>query len=82
MTFDDVESLPVAQQITLSASDLNKGSIIPLKKVKFQKVLDLVLFVESNTGHDDTTEISSFHCFGSPVQVTKMADLKKQPEPE
>ena len=78
MTFDDVDSLPVSQELKITANDLKKGSIIVLKKVKFQKVFDLTLFVESNVGDTDQTDISAFHCFGIPVQVTKMADLKKQ----
>jgi len=70
--FEDVEDASaIVQKFTLTADDVSKGKIIPLRYVKFQIVHSLHIFVSSNAGEADTTRIDGIEIFGSLNEVQK-----------
>jgi len=70
--FEDVEDeSAVVQTLHLTAEDVSKGTVIPLRYVKFQNVHSLHIFVSSNAGEADTTRIDSIDIFGSLNEVPK-----------
>ncbi|OQR94263.1 thioredoxin-like protein [Achlya hypogyna] len=73
--FSDVVDIEPVQQIELSQEQLDAGSPIELRFVKFQRVTALTLFVEENNGGDIST-LSSLRFFGEPIAGTNMNDLK------
>jgi len=72
--FEDVEDAeePAASQVLeISEDTLKNGTRIPLRFVRFQSVNSLHIFVASNHGGEDKTNIDVIDIFGVPVQVTK-----------
>jgi len=75
--FNEVDSVPADQEITLTEADLAEGAVFNLKFVKFQKVSNLQIFVENNQGGGEVTRIDALKFYGAPEQTTNMKDLKK-----
>ena len=73
--FGDAENLPAIQ--TLSFDQIESGETIPLKYVLFQNVMSLQIFVESNHGDVDKTEIAGIELFGSAGEKMDMKEFKK-----
>ncbi|KAM3584113.1 hypothetical protein VKS41_004079 [Umbelopsis sp. WA50703] len=82
MDFDDADSVQETQTLEIKESDLDGNSIINLRFVKFQNVSSIVLFIMDNQGDEDTTQIQQLTFIGSPVETTKMGDLKKAGDDE
>jgi len=82
--FDDCEDAQepdVAQVVQFSEDSLREGSRVNLRFVRFQNVKVLSIFVGSNHGGSDETQINAIDVFGVPVQSTKdLAGLKKTEE--
>lgn len=77
--FDETDSIEATQIIELSEKDYEKdgGAIIPLRFVKFQSITNVVLFIYDNLGGEETTQLKELIFIGSPVETTKMENLKK-----
>nr|CAG8501376.1 4510_t:CDS:2 [Entrophospora candida] len=77
--FDETDSIEATQIIEVSEKDYEKdgGAIIPLRFVKFQSITNLVLFIYDNLGGEETTQLKELIFIGSPVETTKMENLKK-----
>ncbi|KAG8771396.1 Thioredoxin-like protein 1 [Ceratobasidium sp. 428] len=79
--FEDVESAaePEMAQVfeELSPEDIANSRRIPLRFVRFQSVTSLHIFVASNQGGEDETQINAIDVFGQPVETTKMAGLRQ-----
>ncbi|CAG8485796.1 13660_t:CDS:2 [Ambispora gerdemannii] len=78
--FDETDSIEETQTLELTEKDYEETSVIPLRFVKFQAVTNLVLFVQDNLGDEDTTIIKNLVFIGSPVETTKIENLKKMDE--
>ena len=73
--FEDAESLPALQ--TISYSDIISGKTIPLKVALFQNVTSIQLFVNSNKGGCDKSEMGKIKLFGSLAETMNMREFKK-----
>lgn len=62
--FSDVDSVPPAQEIDVTEAQL-AGEAIPLRFVKFQGVISLSIFIESNQGSEEVTRVSKIQLIGS-----------------
>ncbi|KAH9489583.1 Thioredoxin-like protein 1 [Bulinus truncatus] len=77
LDFDSADSMESIQMLELKPEDLKEGAIIPLKYVKLQNVLNLILFVKDNQNGADTTRIDYLGFIGSPTNTTNMAEFKR-----
>ncbi|KAI9027964.1 PITH domain-containing protein [Hyaloraphidium curvatum] len=75
--FDDVDSIPETESLTLSENDFAPNSVTPLRFVRYQSVNSLILFIGSNQGDEESTVLKQLVIYGSPIETTKMSDLKK-----
>jgi len=73
--FSDAEALPALQ--TLSYSEMISGEKIPLKVALFQNITSLQLFVDTNQGGVDTSELGKIKLFGSLAETINMREFKK-----
>lgn len=78
MGFSDTDTVPCAQEFTLTTTQLSGDQPIPLKYVKFQNVTVLSFFVESNQGGSETTKLFKLAFFGSTGETMNVAEIKKQ----
>lgn len=76
LDFSDCEDATPSQVLKLGEED-TKGTPIPLKFVKFQKVQTLTVFIESNQDDEDVTSLSNLTIIGCPIAGTNMKELKK-----
>ncbi|KAJ3155185.1 hypothetical protein HDU89_007375 [Geranomyces variabilis] len=75
--FDDADSVDPIETIELTEKDYESGAIIPLRFVKYQSVHNVNIFVKDNIGGGEVTAIKQLIFYGTPVETTKMSDLKK-----
>ncbi|TPX59706.1 hypothetical protein PhCBS80983_g02321 [Powellomyces hirtus] len=75
--FDEADSVDPTETIELTQKDYETGAVIPLRFVKYQSVHNVNIFVEDNLGGDEVTAIKQLILYGTPVETTKMGDLKK-----
>jgi len=75
--FDETDSVQETQLIELEEKDLAENAVVPLRFVKWQNVRSVVIFVGNNQGDEETTKIEQLIFIGSPIETTKMSDLKK-----
>jgi len=73
MSFDDCEDFCPTQTLTLSSAE----ATIPLQLTKFSNVSSLSVFIETNQGDEEFTQLTSLSLVGVPVHTTNMNDLKK-----
>ena len=73
LDFADAESLAAIQ--TIAFEDI--GKVVPLKYVLFQNVVSVQLFVESNKGDVDQTEIANIEFFGTAGENMNMKEFNK-----
>lgn len=73
--FDMADSLVSVQDLVVDQKDLESGSPIQLRFVKFQNVQNIQLFVKDNQSGQETTIIDHLAFIGSPVATTKMDDF-------
>ncbi|KIK09444.1 hypothetical protein K443DRAFT_671346 [Laccaria amethystina LaAM-08-1] len=80
--FEDVEDADepeVAQVLDIPKQDVQLGTPINVRYVRFQAVNSLHIFVSANHGGEDETRIDSIDVFGLPVETTKsLSGLKQQ----
>lgn len=67
--FDDASSSGGEQSFELTEAQAQGEEAVELRYVKFQKVLSLSVFIESNQGDEDETRIDSFEVLGDPGQT-------------
>lgn len=77
LDFDDAEALDAVQELELSAQDLDGQTFIPLRYMKFQNVFHLTIFVSSNQGDEETTQIRSLELVGTPKKGLQMEGFKR-----
>jgi len=77
MDFQSAESTPAVQELDLSADDVEKGTLIPLKFVKFQSVNSVTFFLVDNQTGAETTAVKYIRLIGTPVQSTNMKDFQR-----
>ncbi|KAJ3280325.1 hypothetical protein HK104_000751 [Borealophlyctis nickersoniae] len=77
LSFDEADSVEPVETIEISAKDYESNGIIPLRFVKYQSVHSLTIFVEDNLSGSDETALKQIILYGTPVETTKMSDLKK-----
>merc|ERR1712059_248515 len=65
------------QGIELSPTQLENGSIIPLKFVKFQNVQNIQFFIKDNQEGGDITRLDYLGLIGTPISTTNMDDFKR-----
>ncbi|KAG8035717.1 hypothetical protein G9C98_001145 [Cotesia typhae] len=75
--FDMADSNTSIQDLTLTAKDLEEGSPVPLRYVKFQNVMNLQIFIKDNQDGCETTQINHLAIYGSPIVTTNMGDFKR-----
>ncbi|KAL7423261.1 hypothetical protein Q5752_002561 [Cryptotrichosporon argae] len=79
LDFGDTETLPAAQELTLTEADI-RGERVDLRFVRFQNVRSLHILVKSNQEDEETTRIDSIDVFGTIAQSTEKGPLVAQPE--
>ncbi|CAO3613557.1 unnamed protein product [Cunninghamella blakesleeana] len=75
--FDDTDSVKETQTIELEPKDFEDDAIVNLRFVKFQNIVNVVLFIADNQEDEDTTALQQLIFIGSTVEQTNMGDLKK-----
>ncbi|KAF0689839.1 Aste57867_18751 [Aphanomyces stellatus] len=83
--FSDVSDIEPTQKLEWTQEQLQTGTPVELRFVKFQRVTSLTvyyslheaIFVEENHGAE-TSALSSIKLFGEGIQGTNMNDLKSQ----
>lgn len=75
--FDQAESQISVQDLLVDQKDLETGTPILLRFVKFQNVQNIQLFVKDNQSGDETTIIDHLAFIGSPIATTKMDDFQR-----
>ncbi|XP_055606650.1 thioredoxin-like protein 1 [Uranotaenia lowii] len=75
--FDQAESQISVQDLVLEEKDLENGTPVQLRYVKFQNVQNIQLFVKDNQSGDERTIIEHLAFIGSPIATTKMDDFQR-----
>jgi thioredoxin len=75
--FDEVDSVEPTQTLELTEGDYADDKLIPLRFVKWQSVSSVVIFIGSNLGEEETTQLKQLIFVGQTVETTKMDELKK-----
>ncbi|KAI9588691.1 thioredoxin-like protein 1 [Glossina fuscipes] len=75
--FDQAESMTSVQDLVLDPKDLEKGTPVNLRYVKFQNVQNIQIFVKNNQSGAEVTQIDYVGFIGSPLMTTKMNDFKR-----
>merc|ERR1712059_32368 len=77
LDFDKAMGAEPVQGIELSPTQLENGSIIPLKFVKFQNVQNIQFFIKDNQEGGDITRLDYLGLIGTPISTTNMDDFKR-----
>jgi hypothetical protein len=77
MDFNSAEQTPAVQELEFSTSDVEQGTIIPLKFVKFQNVNSISFFFVDNQTGAETTAIKYLRLIGTPLQGTNMKEFQR-----
>jgi len=77
LDFDQSSSMEPLQKLEFSGEDVSKGTPIALRYVKFQNVMNLLIFIENNQSNSEVTRIDYLSLIGSPVSATNMNDFKR-----
>jgi thioredoxin len=65
------------QELQLKPDDLNENTMAALRFVKFQNVLSVTIFVESNQGDKETSVITQLRFIGQPLEASDMKNFKR-----
>jgi len=76
VSFQDIDDYPPVQVLELSKASFAPDALVPLSAVKFQKIIGLTVFVESNHGAE-LTSFAGLKPMGSSVAGTNVSQLKK-----
>ena len=71
MSFDDCTDYPATQTLNLSSAE----ATLPLQQTKFTSVSSLTVFIESNQGDEEATQLSHLALVGVPVHTTNVRPL-------
>ena len=79
ISFESAESEKFTQEIVIEEKWIGKDGVVlvPLKYVKFQRLLKLTLFIVDNQGEQDVTRLDRLWVLGNPVDTTNMSNLQK-----
>ncbi|KAK5985378.1 hypothetical protein GCK32_002620 [Trichostrongylus colubriformis] len=77
LDFDGASSVEAVQVLEFSDKARTEPELLQLKYVKFQNVNNIQLFVESNQGGGDVTEIEQLKIFGTPLSGVNMNEFKR-----
>lgn len=77
LDFDQAESSTSVQDLVLDPKDVEGGSPVNLRYVKFQNVQNIQLFIKDNQCGGDKTQLDQLVFIGSPIVTTKMEDFKR-----
>ncbi|GBF93167.1 hypothetical protein Rsub_05898 [Raphidocelis subcapitata] len=80
MGFSDVDSVPAAHSVELTAAQIEAGEPVVLKLAKFGNVTQISVFVEDNQDGGETTRVSKIALAGWAGEVFNVAEIKKQEE--
>ncbi|KAI8814575.1 thioredoxin-like protein 1-like protein [Cladochytrium replicatum] len=76
--FDEADGLPETETLTFTEKEFDSGAALKaLRYVKYQGVHSVQLFIPGNLGDAETTVIKQLIFYGTPVETTKMTDIKK-----
>ncbi|KAJ3314350.1 Thioredoxin-like protein 1, partial [Gonapodya sp. JEL0774] len=84
--FDEADSSGVAETETITLSEKDYVSagqddlvttLVTLRYVRYQSVQTLILFVKDNLKDSEITQVNRLVFYGTPVETTKMSDLRK-----
>jgi len=75
--FNDAKRSEAVQTLEFDKKNLQDGSPVELRFVKFQNVQAISLFFTNNQSDSDQTIIKSINFFGTPIATTNMKDFKK-----
>ena len=79
--FAEAASDPAAQELELSAADAaHPGAVLPLRAARFKGVTCLGVYVSSNAGDAETTQIGALRLLGSAGETFDVAAIKKAGE--
>lgn len=73
--FNDAEGMVADQELSLTPETL--GERLELKFVKFQRVTQLAIFVESNQEDGEVSALSCIQLFGAERHTTNMNEFKR-----
>uniref|UniRef100_A0A7S0X9Y9 PITH domain-containing protein n=1 Tax=Mantoniella antarctica TaxID=81844 RepID=A0A7S0X9Y9_9CHLO len=76
LSFDNCAK-KATEQLTLTADQVTNGEQLELDFTQFQNVRVVSIFVDSNQGGGDVTNVSKIIINGAPVHTTNMSELKK-----
>lgn len=77
--FEEAEDIPATQAITLSEKDWDETgtATIPLRFVKFQNVMSLVLFIVDGDGEGEKVRLDRVRIIGETGEKREMGKLEK-----
>ncbi|XP_037573298.1 thioredoxin-like protein 1 [Dermacentor silvarum] len=75
--FDQAIGMEAVQTLELTGKDVEEGTVMPLRFVKFQNVQNLQIFIKDNQTGTETTRINYLVIYGSPINATNMGDFKR-----
>lgn len=76
LSFDNCNK-KATEQLTLTGEQVSGGEQVDLDFTQFQNVRVVSIFVDTNQGGGDVTNISKIVINGAPVHTTNMSELKK-----
>lgn len=76
-SFSECAAEEPTETLTLTPAQLASGEELRLKFVKFQNVLSLTIFIESNQSGSNQTFLNQLQFVGLPKEGTNMKELKK-----
>ncbi|UKJ87912.1 conserved thioredoxin-like protein [Theileria orientalis] len=81
LDFQDAESEPCTQELTLEKNHVETGQKVLLRYVRFQNVNSLAIFIADNYGND-TTKVAHIGLYGTTVTSSKIENWKPTKEQE
>ncbi|KXS14964.1 thioredoxin-domain-containing protein [Gonapodya prolifera JEL478] len=72
----EVLTLPEKDYVPAGEGDL-VTALVGLRYVRYQNVQSVILFIKDNMGDEETTQVNRIVFYGTPVETTKMSDLRK-----
>ncbi|BAM38951.1 conserved thioredoxin-like protein [Theileria orientalis strain Shintoku] len=81
LDFQDAESEPCTQELTLEKTHVETGQKVLLRYVRFQNVNSLAIFIADNYGND-TTKVAHIGLYGTTATSSKIENWKPTKENE
>lgn len=77
LDFDSADGNTPTQQLDLTPEDIQEGSLVQLRYVKFQNVSNVTIFIKDNQEGGEVTQLDYLGFVGTPVGATNMSDFKR-----